>query len=170
MVMRRRVASHKSESVFPAPKGSKLNTTSFYEEVWRLWVDSHEAVPDRLGRPSRLPGMKAVAGIEGLVPHGLRHSMKVWLDELKHPRVAVEERIRHVIPGVEGTYSHTTPAMELGISADLQRLWEGSVAVKDHHREWEEARPGLPEKRREKSISQESPNLENQDQEDTEAA
>ncbi len=168
-LLRQVLASHESEWVFTAPKGGKLNTTSFYEEVWRLWVDGHKAVPDRLGRPSRLPDLKAVAGIEGLVPHGLRHSMKVWLDELRHPRVAVEDRMRHVLGGVEGVYSHTTLQMELDIAADLQRLWESSVSVKDHHREWETPRSPR-ETEPEEIVSQKSPNPETQDQDDEAAA
>jgi len=162
-LLRQVLASHKSEWVFPAPKGGKLLTgTEFYADVWRRWVDGHKAVPDRLGRPSRLPDMRAVAGIENIVPHGLRHSMKVWLDELRHPRVAVEERMRHVIGGVEGTYSHTTLAMELDIAADLQKLWEASVRVKDHSREWENPRPRrlAPDR---KMISQKSPTAQDGD-------
>jgi integrase len=84
--------------------------------------------------------MRAVAGVENLVPHGLRHSHKVWLDEGEHPRVAAEERMRHALPGVEGTYSHTTLAMGLEIAAYLQRLWEDSTAAGDDD-EWEAPRP-----------------------------
>jgi integrase len=165
------LASHKSPWVFPSAEGKKMSTSAyFYSDIWRRWVDGHAAAPDRLGRPSRMPDMKAVAGIEDIVPHGLRHSMKVWLDELKHPRVAVEDRMRHVLAGVEGVYSHTTLAMELDIAADLQKLWEASVAVEDHHREWEAPRPRRSERGRGELISQESPNLENQDPEDEAAA
>jgi integrase len=165
-LLREVLASHTSEWVFPAVKGGKANTTAFYGEVWRLWVDGHAAVPDALGRPSRLPDMRAVAGIEGIVPHGLRHSMKVWLDELKHPRVAVEDRMRHVIAGVEGVYSHTTLAMEKDIAADLQKLWQASLTVRDHSREWEAPRTHWQRAPRRKLISQESPNLETGDQDD----
>lgn len=163
-LLREVLKSHDSPWMFPSPQGRKLGTGSFYADSWRLFVDGCKGAPDRLGRPSRLPEMKAVAGIEGIVPHGLRHSMKVWLDELKHPRVAVEERMRHVLPGVEGTYSHTTLAMELDIAADLQKLWEASVAVVDHHREWEEPRPRRARRTRGEMISQGSPSPENQDQ------
>lgn len=170
-LLREVLASHNAEWVFPAPKGGKMRTdTEWYADVWRRWVDGHTAAPDRLGRPARLPDMRAVAGIEDIVPHGLRHSMKVWLDELKHPRVAVEERMRHVIPGVEGTYSHTTLAMELDIAADLQKLWEASVGVKDHRREWEDPRPRRPKRPGGKLISQESPERELRDQDDGGAA
>lgn len=157
-LLRQVLASHTSEWVFPAPKGGKMHTgTWFYAAVWRRWVDGHAPEADPLGRPARLPEMRAVAGIEGIVPHGLRHSMKVWLDELKHPRVAVEERMRHRIPGVEGTYSHTTLAMELDIAADLQKLWEAASSAPVHHRELEEPRPSRERKSRRKLISQESP-------------
>lgn len=146
-LLRETLASHKAPWVFPSANGKKMSTSAyFYSDIWRRWVDGHTATPDKLGRPARLPDMKAVAGIEDMVPHGLRHSMKVWLDELKHPRVAVEGRMRHVIPGTEGVYSHTTLAMELDIAADLQKLWEASAAVTDHHREWDEPRPRRSER------------------------
>jgi integrase len=157
-LLREVLDSHASEWVFPSVTGRKMDTGAyFYSHIWRRFVDGHKAVPDRFGRPSRLPDMRAVAGIENLVPHGLRHSMKVWLDELKHPRVAVEERMRHTIPGVEGTYSHTTLAMEKDIATDLQKLWEASVAAVDDPGEWEPARPRRKTGDNAKLISQESP-------------
>src|SRR5690606_20467940 len=115
-------------------------------EIWRRFVDGHEA--RGAARAGSIPAMKAVAGVENLVPHGLRHSMKVWLDELKHPRVAVEDRMRHTLPGVEGVYSHTTLAMERDIATDLQKLWEASVAAVDSPEEWE---PPRPRRKREES-------------------
>ncbi|MEV5347119.1 tyrosine-type recombinase/integrase [Streptomyces achromogenes] len=169
-LLRQVLESHTAEWVFTAPMGGKLNTTSFYEEVWRLWVDGHKAMPDRLGRPSRLPDLRAVAGIEGLVPHGLRHSMKVWLDELKHPRAAVEARMRHVFGGVEGVYSHVTLAMELDIAADLQRLYEESLRVVVDRREWEPSRRRRETGKGEKLISQKSPTPEIEALEGEEAA
>jgi len=141
-LLRQQLESHNKEWVFTAPKGGKLYTSaSFYTQMWRLYVDGREQAVDRLGRKGRLPAVRAVAGVEGLVPHGLRHSHKVWLDEGKHPRVAVEERMRHVLPGVEGTYSHTTLPMELDIAAYLQGLWEASLRVETDRREWETPRP-----------------------------
>ncbi len=166
-LLREVLASHSADWVFPAPKGGKfLAGAEWYSDVWRRWVDGHKAVPDRLGRPSRLPDMRAVAGIADIVPHGLRHSMKVWLDELRHPRVAVEERMRHVVGGVEGTYSHTTLQMELDIAADLEKLWAASVGVKDHRREWEDPRPRRSENPNGKLISRKSPKPDEQDQDD----
>jgi hypothetical protein len=70
--------------------------------------------------------------------------------------------MRHVIGGVEGTYSHTTLPMELDIAADLQKLWETAADVEDDPREWEDPRPFQERERRRKLISQDSPSPENQ--------
>ncbi|WP_181785591.1 tyrosine-type recombinase/integrase [Streptomyces phytophilus] len=140
-LMRRLLASHDSEWVFPATRGGKLDTGAwFYTNWWRPIVDGRRVAARFASRPATLPALRAVAGVEGIVPHGLRHSMKVWLDEAGHPRVAVEERMRHVIPGVEGTYSHTTPAMEKRIAETLQSLWEDSLKPVVDRREYEPPR------------------------------
>lgn len=59
-----------------------------------------------------------------MVPHGLRHSHKQWLDEDGHSRVATEERLGHRLQGVEGTYSQVTTPMECRIVEALQERWE----------------------------------------------
>lgn len=134
--------SHSSEWVFPTPKGNKMLLGSeFYSDAWRRWVDGWVHPEGVQLRRTSCPPMRAVAGIEGIVPHGLRHSMKVWLDEQRHPRVAVEHRMRHVMPGVEGTYSHCTLQMQQDIAAGLQDLWEASQRVVTDVREWEDPRP-----------------------------
>lgn len=139
-LLREVLSSHDAPWVFPSATGRKMDTGAyFYAEIWRRFVDGHEV--RGAGRAGSIPAMKAVAGVENLVPHGLRHSMKVWLDELKHPRVAVEDRMRHTLPGVEGVYSHTTLVMERDIATDLQKLWEASVAAVDSPEEWETPRP-----------------------------
>ncbi|KDQ65613.1 hypothetical protein DT87_32580 [Streptomyces sp. NTK 937] len=43
------------------------------------------------------------------------------------PRVAVEGRMGHELPGAEGTYSEVTLAMEERIVGYLQRVWEKEV-------------------------------------------
>ncbi|MFJ8033605.1 hypothetical protein [Streptomyces sp. NPDC096032] len=60
--------------------------------------------------------------------------------------------------------------MELDIAADLQRLWEASVAVKDHHREWEEPHLRRSQRGPRELISQKSPTPESEGEEDEEAA
>ncbi|MEV6792904.1 hypothetical protein AB0M87_13065 [Streptomyces sp. NPDC051320] len=74
---------------FAAPEGGKLDTgAQFYTNVWRPMADGCSPTVDRLGRLRRGRTARAVAGLEDLVPHGLRPSHKVWLDELRHPRIA----------------------------------------------------------------------------------
>jgi integrase len=116
-----------SEWVFTAPKGGRLlRGGDWYSGPWRFMVEGR---PERPAKPrvGYRPGVSPVLGVEGLVPHGLRHSHKVWLDEDGHPRVAVEERMGHALQGVEGTYSHTTLPMELKIAETLQSRWEQSL-------------------------------------------
>jgi len=40
------------------------------------------------------------------------------------PKVARDERLGHVTPGMEGTYNHTTPAMRAQVLAVLRSRWE----------------------------------------------
>lgn len=125
-----------SEWVFTAPKGGRLlRGGDWYTETWQPLV--HGLAPRGVVRGAKArAGVRPVLGVEGLTPHGLRHSQKVWLDEGNHPRVAVEARMGHVLQGVEGTYSHVTVAMELAIAEHLQRLWEGSLRVVVDRREY----------------------------------
>jgi integrase len=118
--------SHDSEWVFPSINGGSLLLTDFNTYYWDPIVDGF---PERVGR-FRRPAIPAVDGLAGLVPHGLRHTQKVWLDEDDgHSRVAVEERMGHVVQGVEGVYSHVTPKMELRIARMLQELRESARGV-----------------------------------------
>lgn len=117
----------KTEWVFTAPKGGRLiRGGDWYAGPWRYMVEGR---PERPSKPrvGYRPGVRPVLGVEGMVPHGLRHSHKVWLDEDGHPRVAVEERMGHTLQGVEATYSHTTLPMELKIAETLQSRWERSL-------------------------------------------
>lgn len=63
----------------------------------------------------------------GLKVHGLRHSHKVWMIEDDIPEVASEDRMGHGVPGVRGTYSHTSPEMVRRIVEALQKRWENSL-------------------------------------------
>ncbi|QTD97039.1 tyrosine-type recombinase/integrase [Streptomyces cyanogenus] len=125
-----------SEWVFTAPKGGRLlRGGDWYKDTWQPLVSGRAPRGVVRGAKARV-GIRPVLGVEGLTPHGLRHSQKVWLDEGNHPRVAVEARMGHVLQGVEGTYSHVTLAMELAIAEYLQRLWEDSLRVVVDRREF----------------------------------
>ncbi|WP_326809140.1 MULTISPECIES: hypothetical protein [unclassified Streptomyces] len=52
------------------------------------------------------------------------------------PIKRLEERTGHDLPGVEGTYSHTTLAMELKIAESLQSMWEASLTPVIERREF----------------------------------
>lgn len=126
----------KSEWVFTAPKGGRLlRGGDWYTDTWHPLVKGRAPRGVVRGAKERV-GIRPVLGVEGLTPHGLRHSQKVWLDEGNHPRVAVEARMGHVLQGVEGTYSHVTLPMELAIAEYLQRLWEDSLRVVVERREF----------------------------------
>ncbi|GAA2485169.1 tyrosine-type recombinase/integrase [Streptomyces thermolineatus] len=125
-----------SEWVFTAPKGGRLlRGGEWYTETWHPIVNGRPPRGVIRGAKART-GIRPVLGLEGMVPHGLRHSHKVWLDEDGHPRVAVEGRMGHELPGVEGTYSHVTPAMEKAIADSLQARWEASLRPVIDRREY----------------------------------
>jgi integrase len=114
--------THDSEWVFPALGGRSLLEADFSGTYWEPMV---LGAPERTGRRYARPEIPPVDGIEEMVPHGLRHGMKVWLDEDGiHSRVAVEARMGHQLQGVEAVYSQVTPAMELKLSRSLQERWE----------------------------------------------
>lgn len=116
-----------AEWVFTAPKGGRLlRGGDWYSGPWRFMVEGRAVRPSK-PRVGYRPGTRPVLGVAGMVPHGLRHSHRVWLDEDGHPKVAIEERMGHTLQGVEGTYSHTTLPMELKIAETLQSRWESSL-------------------------------------------
>jgi integrase len=113
--------THDSPWVFPAPGGGPLLSSAVGEEYWNAALNG---APERKGRYAR-PRVDPVPGLEEMVPHGLRHGMKAWLDEDGvHSRVAIEARMGHRLAGVEGVYSQVTPVMEANIAAALQERWE----------------------------------------------
>lgn len=137
-----------SEWVFTAPKGGRLlRGGDWYSETWKPMVHGRGGRGVVRGAKARA-GIRPVLGVEGLTPHGLRHSQKVWLDEGNHPRVAVEARMGHVLQGVEGTYSHVTLKMELAIASYLQELWEESLRPVVERREFGPIPPFEPPRRK----------------------
>jgi len=128
------LASHDSEWVFPASGGGPLLMANWSLSYYKPIVLGCEAREGRVPRPA-VPAVAAWQqpdGRGGVKPrrmHLLRHGHKEWLDEPGVvPRVAVEGRMGHDLPGVEGVYSNVTPAMERVIMEVLQKRWEEFVS------------------------------------------
>lgn len=118
------LASHESRWVFPAIQGGSLGAVNFDYAYWRPIADGAEA---RQGARVRKPraGMAAVPSFAGKRLYLLRHGHKSWLDEGGHSKFAVESRMGHEVPGVEGVYSSVTVPMERAIMKSLQERWDG---------------------------------------------
>lgn len=123
------LASHDQPWTFLSMTGKPLLSANFKNNYWYPMRDgAEERVPrpryDRWARPA----IPAVAEMAGQDIYRLRHWAKAKLDEPGDiPRVAVEARMGHEMPGVEGVYSEVTVAMEERIVAYLQRVWEKEV-------------------------------------------
>lgn len=123
------LASHDSEWAFPAIKGGPVRASNPSYTYWRRIADGREASvmrgkgEGRGGTRRPLPGWSAVEAYAGKRMYLLRHGGKEWLDEDGHSRVAVETRMGHELPGVEGVYSNVTPVMEQRIMETLQERW-----------------------------------------------
>jgi hypothetical protein len=109
--------------------GKPLLGTDFNRDYWypiRDGAKEREARPryQRWARPE-VPAVKEMAGED---IYRLRHWAKAKLDEPGDlSRVAVEGRMGHELPGVEGVYSEVTLAMEERIVEYLQGVWEKEV-------------------------------------------
>ncbi|MEV7934914.1 LacI family DNA-binding transcriptional regulator [Kitasatospora sp. NPDC088264] len=66
----------------------------------------------------------------GLTPHGLRHSHKTMMDELRTPAKLKDERMGHEDGSVQARYSHITPEMRRDLMEGLTRMWLGSLEVR----------------------------------------
>ncbi|MFC9244581.1 hypothetical protein ACFT7S_11290 [Streptomyces sp. NPDC057136] len=123
------LASHQSEYVFPSINGGELAKANFSYHYWRPIADGRPATVIRGKRGGRggsrrpLPAWREVPAYKGKRLYLVRHGAKEWTDEDGHSRVAVESRMRHELPGVEGTYSNVTPVMERAIMVSLQVRW-----------------------------------------------
>lgn len=122
--------SHDGEWTFPSATGVPLLRANWSETYYHPIVLGCEERGGRSPRPEvpPVPAWQQPDGKGGVKPkrlHLLRHGHKEWLDESGIiPRVAVEARMGHDLPGVEGVYSNVTPAMERSIMDVLQARWE----------------------------------------------
>ncbi|WP_205629751.1 tyrosine-type recombinase/integrase [Jiangella muralis] len=70
----------------------------------------------------------------GLTPHGLRHSHKTLLVEMRVPEILSHERLGHELDGIGGRYSHVTRTMREELMASLTERWHAAlVARRDMH-------------------------------------
>lgn len=123
------LASHDKPWMFLSVMGKPLLGADFDRDYWypiRDGAKERNSGP-RYARWAR-PAMPAVEEMAGEDIYRLRHWHKSKLDEPGDiPRVAVEGRMGHELPGVEGVYSEVTVAMEERIVAYLQGVWEKEV-------------------------------------------
>lgn len=121
--------SHDKPWLFLSTMGKPLLGTDFNRDYWypiRDGATERNSGP-RYARWAR-PAIPAVPEMAGEDIYRLRHWAKAKLDEPGDiPRVAVEARMGHELPGVEGTYSEVTVAMEERIVEYLQGVWEKEV-------------------------------------------
>lgn len=117
------LASHQRDWVFPAKLGGCLGAVNFDYVYWRPIADG---VEERKGPRVRKPraAVPAVPSFKGKRLYLVRHGHKAWLDEDGHSKFAVESRMGHEVPGVEGVYSSVTVPMERAIMKTLQERWE----------------------------------------------
>lgn len=74
----------------------------------------------------------------GLTPHGLRHSHRTHLEELRTEKVLMDERMGHTDSSISARYAHVTEAMRQRLLAGLTEQWEASLAAR------REISPGSP--------------------------
>lgn len=121
--------SHDKPWMFLSIAGKQLLETDFDGTYWypiRDGADARAAGPQK-ARPAR-PKIPAVPEMAGENIYRLRHWHKAKLDEPGDiPRVAVEARMGHELPGVEGVYSEVTVPMEERVVEYLQAVWEKEV-------------------------------------------
>ena len=123
------LGSHDKPWTFVSMTGKKLLDTNFDNNYWYPIRDGAKernsgARYKRWARPA-IPAVEEMAGED---IYRLRHWHKAKLDEPGDiPRVAIEERMGHELPGVEGVYSEVTVPMEERIVEYLQRVWEKEV-------------------------------------------
>lgn len=123
------LASHDKPWTFLSVTGKPLLDTNFDNNYW---YPIRDGAPERNSGPRyrrwARPAIPAVEEMAGEDLYRLRHWHKALLDEAGDiPRVAVEGRLGHELPGVEGVYSEVTVRMEERIVEYLQRVWEKNV-------------------------------------------
>jgi integrase len=66
----------------------------------------------------------------GLTPHGLRHTHKTLMEELRTPGKLMDERMGHEDGSVQARYSHVTAGMRTELMDGLTGLWTAALAAR----------------------------------------
>lgn len=117
------LSSHDRDWVFPAIMGGSLAAVNFDYKYWRDIADGADERSGPLTRGAR-PEIPTVPAFKGKRLYLIRHGHKAWLDEDGHSKYAVESRMGHEVPGVEGVYSSVTVPMERAIMKTMQERWD----------------------------------------------
>jgi integrase len=64
----------------------------------------------------------------GLTPHGLRHTYKTLMIELRTPARLMDAQMGHADGSVQALYAHVTDGMIRDLLDGLTRTWEGALA------------------------------------------
>ncbi|WP_405600408.1 LacI family DNA-binding transcriptional regulator [Streptomyces sp. NBC_01410] len=64
---------------------------------------------------------------KGLTPHGLRHTHKTRMEELRIPPKLMDERMGHMDGSVQARYSHITRQMRQDLREGLTAEWEAAL-------------------------------------------
>jgi integrase len=63
----------------------------------------------------------------GLTPHGLRHTHKTLMEELRTPPKLMDERMGHEDGSVQARYTHITPDMRSRLTDGLTGQWQAAL-------------------------------------------
>ena len=63
----------------------------------------------------------------GLTPHGLRHTHKTLMREVRTAPKLMDERMGHEDGSVQSRYDHITAGMRRALMAALTEMWEESL-------------------------------------------
>jgi integrase len=107
--------------LFPDSAGGGWRRGNFNRRLWRPACDGW---PGRTAVRGRIALEAAEPIVKGLRFHDLRHTHETWLMEDKVEKIARDERLGHVTPGMEGTYGHTTAKMRSDVLTALQARWD----------------------------------------------
>jgi integrase len=125
--------SHDKPWMFLSKRGrGHLLGVGFTKEYWYPIRDGRDerTVDEVRYAQFACEALPAVEEMAGQDIYRLRHWHKELLDEAGDiPRVAVEARMGHELPGMEGVYSNVTVAMERRIVEYLQGVWEKRVVA-----------------------------------------